>query len=510
MGRFDEAETSYRQAVRLAPLLAEVHNNLGNVLQDQQRYSEAVESFAAALRLRPAASEIHFNLGNCYRQQELGSQAADAYRQALALQEDFAMTHQNLGLALQQQQHFDQALACHRRAIELEPTLVEAHTALGVALQRSNQLDQAKTCYQRALELEPGNATAQFNLASALHAEGNLADAETYYRAVLQVQPLNGDSLSGLALIDLVRGNMVAGWSRHEQARRLKRKDPKNRPFRQPLWQGEPLERWTLLVHDEQGFGDTLQMLRYVPLVGQRVENMLLTVQPEIVPLVRRSGYPDVLDWRRQLPEFDLHVALPNLPRILGSTMETIPADVPYLFADENLIRRWQARLADVEGFKVGIHWQGNSKFATDHLRSIPLECFAPLAEVPDVKLVSLQKGPGREQLHDVTQDWSILDLADELTDFHESAAVMMNLDLVITCDSSPAHLAGALGVGVWIGITKMPDWRWFLDREDSPWYPTARLFRQSAAGDWEGVFARMAAELARRVESDRARAGNS
>jgi hypothetical protein len=273
------------------------------------------------------------------------------------------------------------------------------------------------------------------------------------------------------------------------------------RTFDRPLWDGAPLEGRTLLVHAEQGFGDTFHFARYLPLVRLRAAKVLFEIQPGLIPLFTASGFEDLVARGDRLPPFDVHVPLLNLPALFATNLENMPRDVPYLKADPARVERWRAALAPFDGkLRIGIQWQGNPAFASDHRRSIPLAQFAPLASVPGVRLFALQKFDGREQLADVAGELGIHDLGAQLDadggSFMDTAAVMQQLDLVITSDTATAHLAGALGIRAWTLLSTAPDWRWFLDRDDSPWYPTLRLFRQTTAGDWAGVMRRVANEL--------------
>jgi hypothetical protein len=272
-------------------------------------------------------------------------------------------------------------------------------------------------------------------------------------------------------------------------------------PLHQPQWDGSPLEGRTILIRTEQGLGDTLQFIRYIPLVHRRGGRVILLSQP---PLTRLQacipGVERLLAHGDPVPEFDVHVPLLSLPGLLGTRLETVPADVPYLEAEPPLVEAWRHRLGSYPGFKVGIVWQGNPKYLQDRARSTCLAQFAPLARVPGVHLFSLQKGPGAEQLTARTEWFPVTDLGSGLADFADTAAVLKHLDLVVSVDTSVAHLAGALGLPVWVALPHAADWRWLMGRDDSPWYPTMRLFRQTGPGQWEDVFRRIAEALGRRI----------
>jgi hypothetical protein len=269
-----------------------------------------------------------------------------------------------------------------------------------------------------------------------------------------------------------------------------------------PKWDGSPLDGRTLLIHSEQGLGDTMQFIRYVKLIEPHGGKIVVAAQPELIALLKQSGYSGLVAQGSPLPAFDVHLPLMSLPRVFGTDLNSVPCDVPYLAADPERILSWREKLGQVPGYKVGISWQGNKKYPGDRFRSIAVEHFAPLARVPAVRLFSLQKGPGSEQLAAVADRFGVVDLGPSLDNgggaFLDTAAVMKSLDLIVTSDSAVAHLAGALGVPVWMPLPRVCDWRWLVERSDSPWYPTMRLFRQSTLGEWGPVFATIGAELAR------------
>jgi hypothetical protein len=294
-------------------------------------------------------------------------------------------------------------------------------------------------------------------------------------------------------------GDFERGWEEYEW--RWKKAKVTPRDFPQPLWDSSALEGRTILIHTEQGLGDTLQFIRYVPLVKQRGGTVIVECPASLGQLLAScAGIDRLIASGAPLPPFDVHAPLLSLPRIFGTTLANVPAEVPYLSADPALVEYWRSELSSVAGIKIGIAWQGNPRFPADCMRSIPLTHFTPLAQVDGVRLFSLQKGTGSAQLAAVASYLPVIDLADRLDEtsggFMDTAAVMKNLDLVVTSDTSIAHLAGALGVPVWVALALGGDWRFLVGREDSPWYPTMRLFRQTQMGDWDSVFERIAAEL--------------
>ena len=325
---------------------------------------------------------------------------------------------------------------------------------LGLALYAQLKVDEAGECFRRALELKPGFAGAHGNLSHVM----------------------------------LLKGDFEQGWMEYEW--RWESDQLLKREFREPRWMGEPLAGRTILLHAEQGLGDTFQFIRYAALLKGRGAKVIVECQRAMVKLLARCGAIDqVVATGDELPSFDVHSPLLSVPGIIGTTLENIPADVPYLFADPDLVDDWRERLKGLSGFRVGINWQGREGQGTFRLRDIPIECFAPIAQLPGVRLISLQKGEGRKEL--AGAGFPIFDPGEDVDTAHggfmDTAAIMKNLDLVITSDTSVPHLAGALGVPVWLALPFVPDWRWLLDRSDSPWYPTMRLFRQRRPGDWAG-----------------------
>src|SRR5271166_2350377 len=499
-GKLDEAVASYRQALQLKPADPEAHNNLGLALARQDKLDEAVASYQEALRLKPNYPEAHSNLGTAFQEQGRLDEAVASCQQALRLKPDSAEAHHNLGIVLGKQDKIDEAMASFQEALRLKPDYPDAHHNLGIVLGKQNKLDEAMASFQQALRLKPDYPDAHNNLGLVLGRQGWLDEAVASYQQAVQLKPDYPEANWNLGLAWLQMGRFEQGWAGYEWRWKCKEFGSLP-PFHPPLWDGSPLDGRTILVHAEQGLGDTLQFIRYVPMVHQRGGRVILVCQPPLIRLLTRSpGIERLVAQGEALPEYDVHVPLMSLPGLLGTTLKSVPADVPYLDAEPQLVEAWRHRLGSYPGFKVGIVWQGNPKFRLDRLRSIPLAQFAPLARVPGVHLFSLQKGPGAEQLAAVTDRFPVTDLGRRLDDFMDTAAVLKNLDLVISVDTAIAHLAGALGIPVWVALPFAPDWRWLMGREDSPWYPTMRLFRQTRPGQWEDVFHHIAEALQRRL----------
>ena len=533
LGRLDETEPLWRRVVELDPRHLEGWYRLGSVLQAKKQLPEAIQALQTAVLIDPHHVAAQNNLGCCYR--ELGQldqaeqcfrlalaaradfaegminlasvlhekkedDTAAAYcRQALAIDPDAAAGHTNLASVLYAQKDYAGALEHYQRAHELEPESAEALANLGPSLQMMGRVDEAIDSYRRAIALDPKLLRARYCLGGALHFQGRIAEALSEHNAALAIDPECAEARYYRSFVHLSEGELPAGWQDYEARLRCKEYKPRN--FAAPRWDGSPLAGRTLLVHAEQGLGDTLHFIRYVHLLRNLGGTVLVEVQPALVPLLKASGYTGVLAGGTPLPHYDVQVPLISLPGILGTRLETIPATVPYLAADARLIKHWRGVLRRVDGLKVGIIWQGNPAYMFDRLRSVPLVEFAPLAAVPGVRLIGLQKGTGSEQLAALDGRFEVLDLAGSLDvesgPFMDTAAVMCNLDLIVTSDTAAAHLAGGLGLRTWLATSATPEWRWMRDRQDSPWYPTMKLFRQATPGDWSGVFAAMQSELA-------------
>jgi tetratricopeptide (TPR) repeat protein len=496
-GRLDEAMPCYREALRLRPQYADAHNNLGDVLASRDRLDEAVASYRQALQLKPDFAQAHTNLGAALGRQGQYDEAAAHHRQALAIWPGYAEAHSNLGNVLAAQGRADEAIACYREALRLKPDLVEAHFNLGIALAEQTKLDDAIVCYHQALRLKPAHVEALGSLGHALRIQGRVDEALACYDRLIERTPDEPEAHMSRALALLSLGDFEEGWREYEW--RWKTRDFGDQPANSwPRWDGASLEGRTILLHAEQGLGDTLQFIRYAALTKARGGTVIVVCQKALVPLL--AGCPGIdrlIVQGEPLPPFDVQAPLLSLPAILGTTLATIPANVPYVFPRGELVERWREDL-DVPGFRVGIAWQGNPRYKADRYRSIPLAQFGVLAGVPGVRLFSLQKGAGSEQVAGV--DFAVTDLGPRLDEssgpFLDTAAVMKNLDLVITVETALAHLAGALGVPVWLLLSAAAHFTWLLEREDCPWYPTMRLFRQAQFGQWAPVFERMAREL--------------
>ncbi len=498
--KWTEAEAHYREAIRLKPDYADAHNNLGVALQGLGRVEQAEASYRHALRLRPDYPDAHTNLGTALTRLGRLDDAAAHHREALRLRPGYAEAHSNLGNTLVAKRQYAEAEACYREALRLKPDYAEGHHNLGTALAEQGKLDEATACYRDALRLRPDYPEACGNLATALLAQGRPEEALAVHEPVLQRKPDSADAHMWRALARLLMGDWERGWQDYEW--RWGCEEFGGLPYEKPQWDGSPLNGRTILLHAEQGLGDTLLFVRYARPVKQRGGRVILLCPKALFRLLAGCpGVDELVAHGSPAPPHDVHAPLLSLPGIFHTTPTSAPADIPYLFAYPALVEHWRRELAPHSGFKIGIAWQGNPLFKSDRLRSFPLAAFERLARVEGVQLFSLQKGHGSEQLREA--GFPVIDLASRMDEtsgpFMDTAAVMTNLDLVIAPDTSIAHLAGALGVPVWLPLAFAPHWVWLLHREDSPWYPTMRLFRQRRWGDWPDVFERLAAELRRK-----------
>ncbi len=500
LGRVEEALASYDKAVAVKPDAIGALNNRGIALKQLRRLEEAVATYDRLLTIKPDYVEAHFNRGNALR--DLGRQqdAVASYDKAVAINPDYAEALNNRGNALLALGRRAEALASYNRALAVKPDYVDALNNRGNALLDLERPEEAVASYDAALKYKPDYAEALNNRGPALAELGRPREALASYDRALALKPGYVDALYNRGLLCLLLGDFPSGWSGYEN--RWLRSDATKRkliaPF--PAWKGEDVSGKRIIVDEEQGFGDILQFCRYLPKLTQLGAQVAFLVRPSLRRLLRPS-MPDVRFIDKPDGEnFDYQSALLNLPVGFGTALHNIPADVPYLRPEPELVAKWRERIGS-HGLKVGICWQGNPTGKIDIGRSIPLRCFKRLSAMPHVRLISLQKQHGLDQLAALKGELRIETLGADFDAgadaFLDAAAVMSCLDLIVTSDTSIAHLAGALGRPVWLALRCAPDWRWLLDRSDSPWYPTMTLYRQNKRDDWDGVFERIARDLA-------------
>jgi tetratricopeptide (TPR) repeat protein len=483
----------------------EVHNTRGVALGRVGRHDESLASYDRAIALMPDFVEAQCNRGSALHALKRHEEALTCYDQALALQPGYAAAHSNRGNTLKELGRLDEALASYNRALTLQPELPEAHCNRGNVLHELKRHEEALASYERALTLEPEFAVVYANRGNALNELRRFNEAITSYQRALELRPDFANAHYGLALCCLLIGDFTQGWREHEW--RWETPDLKiaKRDFMRPLWLGdEEITGKTIMLHAEQGFGDTLQFCRYVPLVCELGAQVILEVPAPVADLMRSlSGKLQIVAQGDLLPDFDLHCPLMSLPVAFETRLENIPGQVPYLSAPENKQSRWRDRVGQHDKVRIGLAWAGAPRKHQptanrgDRYRSINFDQIAALLDIQGCEFYSLQKGDDAvAQLRNSTFRDRVIDWTDDFEDFGDTAALVENLDLVIAVDCSIAHLAGALGKPVWLLNRYDTCWRWLLDREDTPWYPSARLFRQDATRVWDGVIARIRIEL--------------
>jgi tetratricopeptide (TPR) repeat protein len=468
-GKREAAYEFYRRALGFKVDLPVAWSNVGKLLFEDGRYVEALDAFDAALGLRP-------------KDADLWNSRAGALRKLGRLEESAAAT---------------------REALRLKPRFAEAALNLGTALLKLDRVDEALAAYEAASEAQPGYDAALNGQALALRALGRLDEAAAAFEAAIRLG--NCEAVSNAGCLALSLGDFERGWEGYE-ARWLEGKSlAETLGARFPNWRGPGRAGERVLVMNDHGIGDTIQFCRYLPLmVAAGVEPTFLC-PPRLHRLLSSLGGVRLIAERQESERFDAQIAVSSLPRAFATRLDSVPAAAPYLAPEPERAQKWAARIGDA-GFRVGIVWQGNPNPEVDMARSIPLVAFAPLTGIPGVRMISLQKGSGVEQLAELPAGMRIETLGDDFDAgpdaFVDTAAAMMALDLVVTCDTSVAHLAGALARPTWVALKQDAEWRWLRDRDDSPWYPTLRLFRQTRRGDWSDVFAAMASELEKLVPS--------
>ena len=504
-GKLMEAEAICCQILKAQPNMPEAEHLLGVIAHQNGKLGEAIDHVRRATKLAPQAALFHANLGEMLRLAGRPKLAVESARAALDIDPKMPAALSNLGVALYELKDFEGAAQAQRKAIEAKPDFAEAHSNLGNAMHALRRFEEAIPAYRRAIELNPNYADGWANLGTTLHHSGNFEEGISALRRAIALAPHHANARSGLGILLLMRGDFGEGWEEYEwRLRSTERKGPK---FPEIPWQGEALAGKHIYVQAEQGFGDTLQFARYMPMLVARGAKVTLRVHQQLLRFIRAS-LPDivVLGDRGDPAPYQCDAVLLSLPRLFKTRLETIPAQVPYLHAPADAVKKWTARLGKLKGLRIGIVWAGNPEHVNDKRRSLDLSLLAPLFAVRGTGFASLQYGARAADLKKLKRKSPIEDLAAGFEDFVDTAAAIAALDLVITVDTSVAHAAGALGKPVWVILPWVTDWRWQLKREDNPWYPTMRLFRQEKGQDWSEIIARIEKELKAVVQGDEAR----
>ena len=495
-GRDDEAEESFRRAIRLRADFAPAHLNIGALLLDRERLDEAAQSFEQAHRLQPDSADAHYYLGAVARERYEPNKAEVAFSRAAALDPRHAAALNMLGVLRQDAGKLGEAEEMFRRAVTADPAYVEARINLGAVLSRQRRSAEALTLAEETLTLAPQSADAVNNRGTLWELEADFDQALAWYERAVALDPQHPDANFNRGRLLLHLERWAEGWEGYEW--RLKNKRQKRAFFRSVMWDGSPLDGKTLLLHAEQGLGDTIQFCRYAPLMAERGARIVLAVQPPLRRLL--SDLPGVAschDVGGAVPPFDFLLPLASLPRLFHTTRATIPATRGYLRAPEEAVARWRDRIGPAGAdLRVGIAWGGNPEQSNDRNRSAPLAAFRPLLEVPGVRFYNLQVGPRAAEIAEQGLADRIGDLSPHLADFTETAAAMTVLDLMITVETSVSHMAGAVGRPSWVALTFLPDWRYHRSGAENPWYASQRLFRQPQRGDWTSVMAEIEVAL--------------
>jgi len=462
-GRLPEAEAGYRSVLKDDPDDWRSLHQLGMIHLERRQYVEALQLIGAAMKANPASPEAASNYGAVLR----------------CLKRD------------------DEAIAYFDRALILRPGYVPALVTRGASLHRLGRREEALKSIDRAAELDPKNPKAHYNRGNVLHELGRFDEALKSFAQALALDPADPETNFNDGMTRLLLGDFSAGWKQYEWRWQAKQQ-AQIRDLRAPLWLGEePLAGKTILVHAEQGYGDSLQFVRYVSLLARQGADIVLEVQPPLKPLLDSVEGVRLIARGETLPAFDLHCPILSLPLAFKTELASIPAPTPYLAAPADRLETWRRRLPPMGKPRVAVAWAGSPTHEQDHTRSIALEMFAPLFEAAEVQWIGIQRDLRAGDAEFLAAHPAVTHVGAELADFADTAAVLALADLTISVDTSIVHLAGALGRPVWVLLQHMPDFRWLLDRDDSPWYPSARLFRQPVSGDWKSVIERVARELA-------------
>lgn len=501
LGQPKAALASYERAADLQPDFAVAHYNRGVLLQEQQHWEAALSSYERAVSLQPGHAAAHLNRGLVLKRLGRSLAAIESYDRAIRLDAGLVLAHYNRGLAFQDLQQWEGALASYDRALALASNRADIHLSRGDVLQQLGRWESALASYERALEIKPDYADAWCNRGNALVAVHRIEEALASFDRAIALNPQVPEIRFNKSMALLLTGDFENGWPQYEW--RLQRQGRPQTDFAQPRWLGrEDLAGKTILLHAEQGLGDTLQFCRYASLVAKLGARVILAVQEPLANLLRGlDGIVQVLRPGEPLPTFDYHCPLPSLPLAFRTSLATIPSSDRYLKSEPGKLAQWRARLGERTRPRIGLAWRGNPKRPLDQARSFSLTDW--IQHLPrGFQYVSLQKEPA-ESDRDVLQSHpAILNLGPELDDFTDTAALCDCLDAVLSVDTSVAHLSAALGRTTWILLPFNADWRWLLDRSDSPWYPTARLYRQKTSGVWRDVFEGVAMDLAATLNS--------
>jgi len=487
-GNEETAANLISKAVTINPASPQAYYDLGVVFQRLGKLQDADASYRKAIDLKQDFSEALNNLGTVRR--ELGniSESIQCYRNAINVQDQYAAAHSNLGLALHDIGDFGEALSSFRKALAINYDIAEVHYNLGTTLQALGRLSEAVESFRLSLSLNPNIAAAHTNLGLALRDLGKWDEASDSYKSAISINPDSAEAHHNLGMLQLLEGNYVDGWQNYGWRWKLRKRECHPIALDKPLWDGTKAYGKTIYVYSEQGLGDAIQFVRYLPLLKVEGYRVVLESPPSLKRLFQHSEVADEVIESGETPSpFDCHAALLDLPGLMRTTLQTIPSSSPYLNIDAELRGKWQDKVNPSGAFRVGIAWAGNSDQNNDRYRSVDASLFKPIIETPNVCVHSLQVGKNKTASE--IFDRHVIDLAPSLIDFSETAAAMSCFDLIVSVDTSVAHLAGSLGLPIWVPLHSIAHWIYLRETDRCPWYPTMRLFRQKEFGNWHEVF---------------------
>jgi tetratricopeptide (TPR) repeat protein/glycosyltransferase involved in cell wall biosynthesis len=535
LNKDEQAERCYNLVLKLSPDNQKALTNLGNLKLKKENFKEAEKLYQSVINLDGEDEVHHYNLGNCFLKEQHYEKALDAYKKSLKINPKYLPALNNMGLSLSKLGALQEAIHIYFKALAVADNKAEIYFNIAKCYQEIGKNLEAISLYTKAVDLDPNLIGAYVNIGDILLEKGQAKEAEKYYRLVsedkevlmyyynkiglemlseknfnkalryfdiaLSTNDDNPDIHYNKSHIYLLEGEFDKGWREYEW--RVKRKDFPKRNLSKPILSNEhQVDGKTILVYDEQGIGDSIQFARYLSLLKEKNAKIIFECYDVLMCIYKNFNFIDrLIEHNNEEPkiEYDYQISLLSLPNYFGTTLETIPGNVPYIFADNNLVNRWSEILNERENLKIGLVWRGRPTHGNDKNRSSSLKEFSVLFSIKGIKFYSLQKGEGINEIDDFAG--SIINLNDKINDLADTAAIISNLDLVITVDTSIAHLAGAMGKEVWVLIPYLPDWRWLIDRQDSPWYPSMKLFRQDKPKDWEGVLKNIDRELKKIVD---------
>lgn len=503
LGLQADAATQFRRAIQLGPSLSEARNNLGIALFDSGQFKLATSTYQSALILRPEYPEALNNLGNSQRQEGNVIRGAQLFQRALRLHPLYPEALNNLGIILYDRRLYKRSISSYQSALVSRPDYAEAYSNLGISHYTDGTIDAAEACLKRALCIRPGYAEALSNLGATLREQGQLSEAEVAYEEAIQLRPDYPEAHWNNALLQLLQGHYEKGWRSYEWRFRNRELDNPAKISLKDSWSGEsPLKGRTILLYAEQGLGDTIQFYRYARLIRDRGAQIILEVQPELHELFAAQKDPfTIIPRGKAPPDHDLVYPLMSLPLALNTTLETIPDPTPYLQPDSQALKKWEALLGNKSRLRIGLVASGSQNHTEDRKRSINWHRLAPLFQLP-CEFFCLQKDLREDDAGFLSGQPEVRNLSRAMSTFNDTAAIASLMDLVISVDTSIAHLSAALGTETWILIPQIPDWRWLLNRKDSPWYSAVRLIRQEHRGNWEQVILDVRMKLQDRLSS--------